>query len=52
MSFLEVMYTRLRFDPVNGVTIIDSSDAGQVRVISLRLLIVTQVYDRHVDIGL
>lgn len=48
MSFLEVMYTRLRFDPVNGVTIIDSSDAGQVPRDISTPLIVTQVYDRHV----
>lgn len=48
MSFLEVMYTRLRFDPVNGVTIIDSSDAGNIPRDLQTPLIITQVYDQRV----
>lgn len=48
MSFLEVMYTRLRFDPVGGVTIIDSSDADSLPKDLRTPLIVTQVYDRRV----
>ena len=48
MSFLEVMYTRLRFDPVGGVTIIDSSDADSLPKDLQTPLIVTQVYDRRV----
>lgn len=48
MSFLEVMYTALRFDPVNGVSIIDSSEVDAIPPDLATPLIITQVYNRKV----
>ncbi|ERT61886.1 MULTISPECIES: nucleoside triphosphate pyrophosphohydrolase [Megasphaera] len=47
MSFLETLYTRLRLDPVNGLTVIDSSDIASL-LPPAAPVIVTQIYDRKV----
>lgn len=48
MSFLEVMYTALRFDPVNGLSIVDSSEVDAIPRDLATPLIITQVYNRKV----
>ncbi len=48
MSFLEVLYTRLGVDPINGVTILDAADLSQLPPELETGLIITQVYSRQV----
>ncbi|MBQ1336372.1 MAG: tetrapyrrole methylase [Selenomonadaceae bacterium] len=48
MSFLDIMYTRLCMDPVEGLAIVDASDLDRLVHCSDFPLLVTQVYDRHV----
>lgn len=48
MSFLEVLYTRLGVDPINGVTILDAADLSQLPPELETGLIITQVYSRTV----
>lgn len=45
MSFVEVMYTRLGIDPIEGLTIIDAEDVGTLKERPAQSLVVTQVYD-------
>lgn len=47
MSFLEVLYTRLGIDPVNGLTVLDAADVSEWQSPSTSL-VVTQLYDRAV----
>lgn len=47
MSFLDVLYTRLGIDPQDGLTIIDSSEVGQLLDVSSSL-VVSQLYNRQV----
>ena len=48
MSFLEVLYTRLGVDPINGVTIVDAGDLADLPPELATGLIITQVYNRQV----
>ena len=48
MSFLEVLYTRLGVDPINGVTILDAADLSELPPGLATGLIITQVYSRQV----
>ncbi|CUH96481.1 hypothetical protein P22_2571 [Propionispora sp. 2/2-37] len=48
MSFLEVLYTRLRVDPINGVTILDAADISNLPPDGKTALVITQVYNRQV----
>lgn len=48
MSFLEVLYTRLAVDPVNGMMIIDAADLDQLPPDLATGLVVTQVYNHQV----
>lgn len=48
MSFLETLYVRLGLDPIEGVTIVDSSDIDNLPRDLSTNLIVTQVYNRQV----
>ncbi len=48
MSFLEVLYTRLGVDPIDGLTVLDAADIGQVAPDRRTALVVTQVYNRQV----
>lgn len=48
MSFLEILYTRLGVDPINGVTILDAADLSQLPPELATSLIITQVYSRQV----
>ncbi|MBP2634321.1 MAG: mazG: MazG family protein [Firmicutes bacterium] len=48
MSFLEVLYTKLGVDPINGVTILDAADLSQLPPELATGLIITQVYSRQV----
>ena len=48
MSFLEVLYTRLGVDPVEGITVLDAADLGQLPPDINKPLIVTQLYNRSV----
>ncbi len=48
MSFLEVLYTAVGLDPVQGVQIIDSKDADTLPLEISSPLIVTQVYSKAV----
>lgn len=48
MSFLEILYTRLGLDPVNGVLIIDSKDVDTLPLEVSMPVIVTQVYNRQI----
>lgn len=45
MSFVEVLYTRLGFDPVDGMTLLDAMDAMQMEHASRQNLIITQVWN-------
>ena len=45
MSFVEVMYTRLGIDPVEGLTILDAEDVAQLHERPFTNLVITQVYD-------
>lgn len=45
MSFVEVMYSRLGIDPIDGLTIVDAMDLSRLPVEWPTGLIVTQIYD-------
>ena len=45
MSFVEVLYTRLGIDPVEGLTILDAEDVAQIHERPFTNLVITQVYD-------
>ena len=44
MSFVEVMYTRLGIDPIDGLTIIDAEDVDTLKERPAQSLVITQVY--------
>ena len=48
MSFLEVMYTRLGVDPIDGLTIMDACDLSEPCLESETALVITQVYNQTV----
>ena len=48
MSFVEVMYTRLGIDPIEGLTIIDAEDVEKLKERPLQSLVVSQVYNRQI----
>ena len=45
MSFVEVMYTRLGIDPIEGLTILDAEDVSTFKERPAQSLVITQVYD-------
>ncbi len=48
MSFLEVLYTRLAIDPIEGVTVLDAADVVSLPRELRTALVVTQVYNQYV----
>ncbi len=48
MSFLEVLYTRLAIDPIEGLTVLDAADVTSLPAELTTALVVTQVYNSHV----
>jgi len=48
MSFLEVLYTRLSIDPIDGLTVLDATDVASLPSELATSLVVTQIYNRHV----
>lgn len=48
MSFLEVLYTRLDIDPINGLTIVDAADLAMLPPDLATGLVITQVYNHQV----
>ena len=48
MSFLEVLYTRLAIDPIEGLTVLDAADVTGLPPELSTDLVVTQVYNRYV----
>ncbi|SEH22355.1 tetrapyrrole methylase family protein / MazG family protein [Selenomonas sp. KH1T6] len=48
MSFVEVMYTTLGIDPIEGLTIIDAEDVLKLKERPLQSLVVTQVYHQQI----
>ena len=48
MSFVEVMYTRLSIDPVEGLTILDALDIETLKEAPAQALIITQVYSQPI----
>ncbi len=48
MSFLEVMYTRLGVDPIDGLTIMDACELKEPCVENATALVITQVYNQAV----
>ncbi|MBC8016818.1 MAG: nucleoside triphosphate pyrophosphohydrolase [Sporomusaceae bacterium] len=48
MSFLEVLYTRLAIDPIEGLTILDAADVTSLPLGLGTALVVTQVYNPYV----
>lgn len=48
MSFLEVLYTRLGVDPIEGVTVVDAGDIVRLPPDLATALVITQVYNRQV----
>lgn len=44
MSFIEVMYTRLCIDPIEGLSIIDAEDVSRLQASPWQSLVITQVY--------
>ena len=48
MSFVEVMYTTLGIDPIEGLTIIDAEDVMKLSECPLQSLVVTQVYHQQI----
>lgn len=48
MSFLEVLYTRLGVDPIDGVTIVDAADIARLPSDLGTAMVVTQVYNKQV----
>lgn len=45
MSFVEVLYTRLGIDPIDGLTILDAEDVGTLTRCPAQSLVITQIYD-------
>lgn len=45
MSFVEVMYTRLGIDPIEGLTILDAEDVSTLKERPAQSIVITQVYD-------
>lgn len=45
MSFVEVLYTRLGIDPIEGLTILDAEDVGTLKERPAQSLVITQIYD-------
>lgn len=45
MSFVEVLYTRLGIDPIDGLTILDAEDVSTLSGRPAQSLVITQVYD-------
>ncbi|MGN0951073.1 MAG: SAM-dependent methyltransferase [Mitsuokella sp.] len=45
MSFVEVLYTRLGIDPIEGLTILDAEDVNTLKDRPAQSLVITQVYD-------
>ncbi|MFV0635463.1 SAM-dependent methyltransferase [Mitsuokella sp. WILCCON 0060] len=45
MSFVEVLYTRLGIDPIEGLTILDAEDVNTLKARPAQSLVITQVYD-------
>ena len=48
MSFLEVLYTRLAIDPIEGITVLDAADIVSLPPELMTALVVTQVYNNYV----
>ncbi|MBQ1867310.1 MULTISPECIES: SAM-dependent methyltransferase [Selenomonas] len=48
MSFVEVMYTRLGIDPIDGLTIIDAEDVETLKEKPAQSLVITQVYNQQI----
>jgi tetrapyrrole methylase family protein/MazG family protein len=48
MSFLEVLYTRLAVDPIEGITVVDAADIPDLPPGLNTAVIITQVYSRQV----
>ena len=48
MSFVEIMYTRLGIDPIDGLTIIDAEDFDRLPVDLPTGIVVTQVYNQQI----
>lgn len=48
MSFVEVMYTRLGIDPIDGLTIIDAEDVETLKERPAQSLVITQVYSQQI----
>ncbi|WP_346353968.1 nucleoside triphosphate pyrophosphohydrolase [Azotosporobacter soli] len=48
MSFLEVLYTRLGVDPIEGLSILDACDLAQTAFATTTALVITQVYNQTV----
>ena len=48
MSFLEVLYTRLAIDPIEGITVLDAADVGSLPSDLMTALVITQVYNAFV----
>lgn len=48
MSFVEVLYTRLGIDPVDGLTILDAEDIGTLKQRPAQSLVITQVYSQPI----
>lgn len=48
MSFLEVLYTRLAIDPIEGITVLDAADLAAIPPELMTALVVTQVYNHYV----
>lgn len=48
MSFLEVLYTRLAIDPIEGITVLDAADLASLPPELMTALVVTQVYNAYV----
>jgi len=48
MSFLEVLYTRLAIDPIEGITVLDAADLAAIPPELMTALVVTQVYNQYI----
>ena len=48
MSFVEVMYTTLGIDPIEGLTIIDAEDVAKLTERPQQSLVVSQVYHQQI----
>lgn len=48
MSFVEVLYSKLGIDPIEGLTVIDAGDFDRLPIDLPTGLVITQVYDKHV----